>query len=249
MDDNESVKIVKVYKDESLSTHVCELEITKDVKNLFIRDENLELLFAKKVILTEGLEKYIIKMLWNYYSRDDLDLLNISVISGEGKTSFPDFVKVCQKLDIDVFIMADFDFFLRGLESLKEFVREKLDSTNFGYLERLWSKLGEHYKDFKDNGKRLCDFPDASNDLYKYMQQGLDELRKIGIFILSGEVEDIFNEDQKSEILVNGKLKFESIIKLREKLIEEKISPNNMFSPTFLSNLKEFVNVVLRSES
>ncbi len=249
LDDNESGKIIKVHKDESLSTRVCELEITKDVKNLFIRDENLELLFAKKVILTEGLEKYIIKMLWNYYSGDDLDLLNISVISGEGKTSFPDFVKVCQKLDIDVFIMADFDFFLRGLESLKEFVREKLGPTNFRYLETLWSKLGENYKDFKDKGKRLEDFPDRCSDLYRYMQQGLDRLRKVGIFILNGEAEDIFNEDQKSEILVNGKLKFESIIKLREKLIEEKIDPNNIFSPTFLSNLEEFVNVVSRGKS
>ncbi len=245
LDDNKSGKIIKVYKDKSLSTRVCELEIDEEVKNLFIRDENLELLFANKVILTEGFEKYIIKMLWNYYSSDDLDLLNISVISGEGKTSFSDFVKVCQKLDIDVFIMADFDFLLRGLEKIKHIVREKLDYTKFRYLENLWSNLSKHYKEFKDKGKRLNDFPNKSDRLYTYMQQGLDELRKAGIFILNGEIEDIFNEDIKNEMLIDNKLKFESIIKLREKLIRESISPSEIFSTDFLSSLQEFINVVL----
>ena len=79
--------------------------------------------FADKVILVEGGDKYIVEALAHYLGKhlnadlgeNWLDEQNISVIAVGGKGEFSKYVNKLNDLKIPVFVLADFDFFLRGL--------------------------------------------------------------------------------------------------------------------------------------
>ncbi|MBK8558223.1 MAG: ATP-dependent endonuclease [Lewinellaceae bacterium] len=79
--------------------------------------------FADHVLFVEGGEKYIVEVASQFYGMavkpflgtNWLDDKNCSVIAVGGKTEFWKYYKKLNQLGIRTFVMADFDFFLRGL--------------------------------------------------------------------------------------------------------------------------------------
>ena len=245
-------RIFRVWKDEENGTQARYVEINEDFKNLLIREENTELFFAKKVILTEGYEKYIIKFYDNLKEGSMLDEKNISVISAIGKKDFINFVNICKNLGIEFFILADFDYLLRGLlgnEKLREYLKNKLNSK-YKYLEKLINVHlnEENFINFKKEAKKLKDIDsinDKNKDKYKaFIIGAIKELKKkANIFILSGEIEDMFKEEYKN-ILEDRKFTFESVIKLRKYLIEDNKNFSDIFEEEFLNVLNELFKKV-----
>ena len=247
-------RIFRVWKNKENGTIARYVEINEDFKNLFIREENSELFFAIKVIITEGFDKYILKFYDSLENSSQLDEKNISIVSAEGKNDFINFIKICEKLGIDFFILADFDYLLRGILSnyeLKEYLKEKLGTTSYIKLEKLINHYlsEESYRSFRDKGKKIEELDDITEEskekIKDYILQGIKELKeKANIFILTGEIEDIFKKDYKEDILENEKFTFESVIKLRKYLIEDNKNFSDIFEEEFLNVLKELFEKV-----
>ncbi len=241
-------RIFRVWKNKENGTIARYVEINEDFKNLFIREENSELFFAKKVIITEGFDKYILKFYDSLENNSQLDEKNISIVSAEGKNDFINFIKICENLGIDFFIWADFDYLLRGILSnyeLKEYLKEKLGTTFYRKLEKLINHYlsEEPYRSFRNKGKKIEELDDITEEskekIKDYILQGIKELKeKANIFILTGEIEDMFKKDYKEDILENEKFTFESVIKLRKYLIEDNKNFSDIFEEEFLETLK-----------
>jgi energy-coupling factor transporter ATP-binding protein EcfA2 len=86
-------------------------------KQRLLRANSGEMFFADKVILCEGAEAYLIPRVADMLVRSTgvLDEHNISVIRVDGKGSFKSYAIALDALGIPWFILADFDFFLKGL--------------------------------------------------------------------------------------------------------------------------------------
>jgi len=247
-------RIFRVWKYKENGTVARYVEINEEFKNLFIREENTELFFARKVIITEGFDKYILKFYDSLENSSQLDEKNISIVSAEGKNDFMNFIKICEKLGIDFFILADFDYLLRGILSnheLKEYLKEKLGITFYGKLEKLINHylFEEPYRSFRDRGKKIEELDDITEEskekIKDYILQGIKELKeKANIFILTGEIEDMFKKDYKRDILENEKFTFESVIKLRKYLIEDNKNFSDIFEEEFLNVLNELIKKV-----
>lgn len=111
--------------------------------------------FADKVILVEGGEKYIIEAIAKYYGdkvntglgENWLNETNISVIAVGGKTEFWKYVKKLKELAIPVFVLADFDFFLRRLSEY---------FTGLGYPKEVHDELNGLKSQLKINNSELA---------------------------------------------------------------------------------------------
>ena len=82
-----------------------------------LRAASGDMFFADQVILCEGAEAYLIPRVAERLvsSKGVLDEHNISVIRVDGKGSFKSYTNALDALGIPWFILADFDFFLKGL--------------------------------------------------------------------------------------------------------------------------------------
>jgi hypothetical protein len=147
---------------------------------------------------------------------------NISVISVGGKGEFSKYVKKLNELNIPVFVLADFDFFLRGLSGffsdlkynqdvLNELngLKSKLQLNTFSLSEKIISQINIFIENFAETGLKV----DASEirkafkenvkskrlihfseDKQKLIKQYLKRLEKIDLFILENELENYFTE-------------------------------------------------------
>lgn len=242
-------KIFRVYKNPNGETITTEIKFDSNFRNLFLRDENLELLFANKVIITEGLEKFIVRFLADFYFPNLIDSLNVSIISAEGKNDFPAFVNICKQLGISPFILADFDFFLRGLEKIyEEYVEQRMNKENFKNLKKLIGRLGSDYGKFKKEGKKLLDFPDKETEIGRemlnYIRDALDKLLDCGLLILEGEAEDIIKEEKRSDLLIDGKITLITILKIRTEIYDKEQDPKQIFTSDFIAQFRRFINTL-----
>ncbi|MFA9459014.1 ATP-dependent endonuclease [Halalkalibacter sp. AB-rgal2] len=109
---------------KKIDTQGREKEIQKIKQVLW--SKNAELFFADKVILVEGGEEYIFPFIANdvLQKENALDYHNISVIKVGGKSLFHTYLKLLKDLNIEAYVVADFDFFTNGIESLKDFIMD-----------------------------------------------------------------------------------------------------------------------------
>lgn len=207
---------------------------TKRLSDILIDTEQNELFFADKVILCEGLDSYIIRMVAEECFLGELDTQNISIIRTFGKDNFKKAVKHILDLKIECFIVADFDFFLRDKEVLHKSYsctpHDNVSSLSLRFFEqthvfgsngdKIQSKISKLRNSIKNNfpkffyeGKRVVDIPDI--DMQKDVLALLKELRSNGLCILSGEIENILFGSPK---FTNGKLSLESIYHIKTQL-------------------------------
>lgn len=149
-----------------------------------ISTKNAEIFFADKVILVEGAEEYLIPLISDHYHNEKgyLDNNNISVAKVGGKSFFKQYIELLSYLDIEYFVIADFDILHHGLENISEYIhnfsQEELNSIRKSLKEIIpenepWAK-SRKIKDKilkPDNSidaKTLCEIIDNMSSTEKY---------------------------------------------------------------------------------
>lgn len=188
----------------------------KDYKDLFVFDYQTEIFFADLVIICEGLEEYVIKEVSNYYFGQALNAKNVSVISVQGKDQIPDFARLLYSIGVNCCVFCDFDFILRdrseerkvhsapahkSLESMPEgFFRQFVDQSKGDKVRSRIQRFRTHVKGASHelfytakSVKQLIDAKIFTEDMYRQL---LTEMNSVGIFILDGEIEGLFKNQE-----------------------------------------------------
>ena len=240
---HENLNIISVRKEPQLGSKAKNTKFdTSKEKQMLVKSQNAEMFFADKVILVEGGDKYIVEATARYLGKhlnqdlgeNWLNEQNISVIAVGGKGEFVKYVKKLKALNIPVFVLADFDFFLRGLtgflsdlsyskEVLDELnaLKSKLQINNFALSEKIIKQIDLFIENFTETGlkvdareirKSIKDKVTAkrlchfSEDKQKLIKTYLKRLEKIDLFIMENELENYFTDE--CQVLckrINGK--------------------------------------------
>jgi predicted ATP-dependent endonuclease of OLD family len=210
----DSMQIILVRKVEN-ETLANRIEIRK-IQNLLIDNNQNEIFFADKVILCEGFDQYIVRMIADGLFPGKMDELNVSVLSVKGKDQIKQMSKHLTDLQIECYVLADFDFLLRDKsddrkqygevpahESIRElgngyFCQSYLFGANgnsiLGRIDKLRNSMKAKFPESFYTAKRLSEIPDCTEK--SQIVELLTELRSHGICILSGQIEDLFiNQD------------------------------------------------------
>jgi len=195
-----------------------------EYKHLLLNNSYAEIFFADKVIICEGYDNYVLK----FIAGKRLNEKNVSVIGVGGKDNISKFEKLTSKLNIETYILTDFDFLLRdnqedrkefnakAHESVENLPLEEIVKGNAGKLRSMVTKLRkdikEKHQELFYTAKKINEFDDK--DMKKRIEDVLDNLRKNGIWILDGEIEDYIKD--KSILSNNGKFDQDSIFKISE---------------------------------
>lgn len=205
----------------------------KRYKELLLNNDQNELFFADKVIVCEGYDNYILREVAKVKFPGKLDEQNISVVNVGGKNNISKLVKLVLELGLPCYIFCDFDYLLRDkLPDGKDYEakeHENINSCVSNFFKQeyvmnsgcvdLQSKLQKLHLGLKALNKKVFylgkqatefDHPTLLNDLQKY--------RKLGIGILSGEIEHLsLNEDFLKPD--SKKLSLEKIFELNKRLL------------------------------
>lgn len=206
----DSMQIILVRKVEN-ETIANRIEIRK-IQNLLLDNNQNEIFFADKVILCEGFDQYIIRMIADGLFPGKMDELNVSVLSVKGKDQIKQMSKHLTDLQIECYMLADFDFLLRDKsddrkqygeipahESIRElgngyFCQSYLFGNNgnslLGRIDKLRNSIKAKFPKLFYTAKRLSEIPDCTEK--SLIMELLAELRSHGICILSGQIEDLF---------------------------------------------------------
>ena len=242
---NRDSKVIKIDKDEQQGSIAYEI-ILNDCKEVILNNNNKEIFFADKVILCEGKDK----LLFEFFNLNMLDGRfddeNISIITVNGKGNFKKYINIAQKLNVKVYIVADFDYILRDSDEdkLKLYNKNNIQNIynlspqeleyisnidNVNNLQRFISKIKDKLKEY-DEKKFYCsknkeDYDDFKFN-YKNKEYNISEclafLEKNNIFIEDGEIEDLFvnKMDKMSEDDIYNLYSSEDINK---EFVEEKL--------------------------
>jgi len=110
--------VVSIPKDDSsISGYKQKIEKIINLKHA-------EMLFADCVILVEGGEEHLIPLIADLEKKEGqpenpLDKYNISVVNVGGKSNFIVYIKLLEKLGINYYVIADFDYLYAGKDILK----------------------------------------------------------------------------------------------------------------------------------
>lgn len=240
---HENLNIISIRKTNYFGTQGTNTTFSNSKeKQILTKSQNAEMFFADKVILVEGGDKYIIEAISQYYGsylntalgQNWLNEQNISVISVGGKSEFYKYVKKLKELSIPTYVLADFDFFLRGLNDffiglsypikvhteLNE-LKGKLNLKNYVIPEKLISQIDEFVNTVSKEGvkidqkelRRTFKEPFKAKKLCHFpielqgdIKAYLKRLEKINVFILENELEDYYTESCKSQLYkISGK--------------------------------------------
>ncbi|MEZ4782375.1 MAG: AAA family ATPase [Flavobacteriaceae bacterium] len=240
---HENLNIISVRKDALNGSKATNTKFnTSKEKQILVKSQNAEMFFADKVILVEGGDKYIVEAVAHYlgkYLNTDLgenwlNEQNISVIAVGGKGEFSKYLKKLNELNTPVYILADFDFFLRGLSRffsdlsydqkvLDELngLKSKLQLDTFNLSEKIINQIKSFIENFKETGlkvdeseiKRALKEKIVAKRLCHFSEEKqalikayLKRLENINLFILENELENYFTEECNSLVRgINGK--------------------------------------------
>jgi AAA15 family ATPase/GTPase len=231
---HENLNIISVRKEPQVGSKATNTKFdTSKEKQLLVKTQNAEMFFADKVILVEGGDKYIVEALAHYLGKhlnpdlgeNWLDEQNISVIAVGGKGEFSKYVNKLNDLKIPVFVLADFDFFLRGLPRffsdlsypqgiLDELngLKGKLHLDTYVLGKEILNQIKTFTSSFKETGLKVDEseikrafkekvtakrISHFSEDKQTLIKSYLKRLEKIDLFILENELENYFTEECK----------------------------------------------------
>ncbi len=212
---HENLSIISVRKDNQLGTQGTNTKFTDSKeKQILTKTQNAEMFFADKVILVEGGDKYVLEAAAQYYGSklnfdlgsDWLNEQNISVIAVGGKTEFWKYVKKLRELKIPTFVLADFDYFLRGLNDF--FTGLQYQQAVHDELNALKSKLN------------LNKF-EISRKILEQIENFTETIEKEGIKVDRKELRKTFKEPFKAKILGHFAPEHQSEIKAYLKRLEK----------------------------
>lgn len=275
---HENLNIISVRKEPQIGSKATNTKFeTSKEKQMLVKSQNAEMFFADKVILVEGGDKYIVEAVAHYlgkYLNPDLgenwlNEQNISVIAVGGKGEFSKYVRKLNDLSIPVFVLADFDFFLRGLTGFfsdlgykKEVfdelnaIKSKLQLNTFSLSEKIIEQINLFIENFTETGLKVeaKDIKRAikENVIAKRMCHFTDEkqnlirpylkrLEKINLFIFENELENYFTEDcQQLCKGINGKE--EKPIYIVSQLLSDDLLIDKLIDTTEYLNFLNYVS-------
>jgi predicted ATP-dependent endonuclease of OLD family len=238
-------KIVLVRKDNCKTTARC--VNTKDFKRLLLSNDQNELFFADTVIVCEGYDAYILRWIADFLFPGKLDEQNVSVISVEGKDNFGKICKQLVDLQIDCYVLADFDFLLRDKSSDREiyksnshenilsltqrfFCQESVFGDEgrkvYGKIEKLRNTLKLNDPKSFFTAKKVNEISDKEQ--HENIMELLQNLQAHGLCILSGEIENVCRN-------LNGKLDLDAVYNIKNQI-------DNGATLSELFNSKEITN-------
>lgn len=211
---NKNSKIIKIDKDDKNGTIAYEINLD-ECREVVLKNDNKEIFFADKVILCEGKEKLLFEFINLNYLNGKFDENNVSIIAVNGKNNFKKYIKIAKKLNVKVYIVADFDYLLRDGEKDKLELYGKKDEGNISNLgaseldyisndtdinlQKNIAKIRNKLKEYDEvkyyTSKSKDDYNEFCIDLEnssKNIEDCLEKLEKANIFIEDGEVEDLF---------------------------------------------------------
>ncbi len=240
---HENLNIISVRKDALNGSKATNTKFnTSKEKQILVKSQNAEMFFADKVILVEGGDKYIVEAVAHHlgkYLNPDLgenwlNEQNISVIAVGGKGEFSKYLKKLNELNTPVYILADFDFFLRGLSRffsdlsyeqkvLDELngLKSKLQLDTYELSKEIINQIKAFTVNFKDTGLKVDEaeirkaFKEKISakrlchfpeEKQGHIKAYLKRLERINVFVLENELENYFTEKCKSLLKgINGK--------------------------------------------
>lgn len=231
---HENLNIISVRKEPQVGSKATNAKFdTSKEKQMLVKTQNAEMFFADKVILVEGGDKYIVEAVAHYLGKhlnpdlgeNWLDEQNISVIAVGGKGEFSKYVNKLNDLKIPVFVLADFDFFLRGLPRffsdlsypqgiLDELngLKGKLHLDTYVLGKEILNQIKTFTSSFKETGLKVDEseikrafkekviakrISHFAEDKQNLIKSYLKRLEKIDLFILENELENYFTEECK----------------------------------------------------
>lgn len=246
--------LILVRKNEGVTT-ASSINI-KNIKPLLLDNDQNEIFFADKVIVCEGFDNYILRWVADSLFPGKLDEQNISVMRVGGKDNFKEICKQLMGLQIECYILADFDYLLRDKAEMRtEYDAKSHDSILslsphyftqayiFGtqgnkILSRIakWQHaIKENHPDIFYKAKKADEVP--SGPLRDEMNNLLKELREHGICVLSGQIEDVY----KSHESKNAHFDLDDIYEIKRRL-DSGAPPLNLFDT---SEIEDFLRYVL----
>lgn len=240
--DDPNLNIIVVNKKKGATT-AKQLKVSSvKIKQILLHRENIEMLFADAVVLTEDL-KFFLQMSATELAdiilggENWLDSCNISILNCGGKDEIYKYASILQQLEIPFYVVADFDFLKEGLNNYLKNLTNNQEETDL--LNELKSKI------FTDiSGKRIdqisADYLPETKKYLKYLQ------KTFNIFLLEGELEDLYKEKPKNK-------KAQGVLETLNKVIEEnkKISDFIHTSPLkdILIQIAEQQGLLLQKDS
>jgi putative ATP-dependent endonuclease of OLD family len=256
----EDIQLILVRKN-SCETYASSLKL-KELQTFLLDNNQNEILFAEKIILCEGYDHYVVKLIAEQFFPGQLDNRNVSILAVEGKDNFKNILKYFLSLGLKCYILSDFDFLLRDKseerlmygEDIKphESVREL--GTNYFSQEYIFSESGDIFLSKLDKlrnkikqihpqlfykSANFSDFHEKPEE--DWIRQILFELRGHGICVLDGQIEDLIRPEHD----VHGKLDRNELWKIKNK-IESGVLPSELFYPDIIV---EFISHVLGIET
>lgn len=275
---HENLNIISVRKEPQTGSKATNTKFdTSKEKQLLVKSQNAEMFFADKVILVEGGDKYIVEAVAHFlgkYLNTDLgenwlNEQNISVIAVGGKSEFSKYVKKLNDLNIPVFVLADFDFFLRGLTNyftdlnFKQNVldevnglKSKLQLNTFALSEKIIEQINLFTKNFADTGLKVDEreikraFKEKiiakrlchfSDENQVLIKEYLQRLQKIDVFILENELENYFTDEFK-ELCTKNMGKEEKPIYIVSQLLSNELLIDKLIDTTEYLNFLNHVS-------
>jgi predicted ATP-dependent endonuclease of OLD family len=230
------LNVVLVRKSDEEGTTASPVRVSKFQRLLIDKNQN-ELFFADKVILCEGFDKYVVESVADDLFAGALDKQNVSVVRVGGKDRLCELADLVMDLDIECYVLADFDFLLRDKsEERKKYDAKAHDSilnlgTEFlrqpcifgekgGKVQGFITKARRNLKEDDEEGfytaKCVSDLreTDCRETIEDRLIPGLQEY---GVGILSCEIEDCFEDPG---VLHDGKFTLESAYDMNDKRAE-----------------------------
>jgi predicted ATP-dependent endonuclease of OLD family len=229
------LRVILVRKRDDAGTKAQTVPIS-NFKKLIVDNNQNELFFADKVILCEGYDKYVIEAVADDLFEGALDKENVSVVNVGGKDRLCELARLVTDLAIDCYVMADFDFLLRDKSNEREEYGAKAHDSvlnlddSFFCQDCLYGDNGTTMKGklakFRTGLKNAdpksfytaSQVSDVEDEEYlELLRQQLPSLRKGGLGILSGEIEDFFSD---KTLLNGGKLDLEAVYSMNDRRAE-----------------------------
>lgn len=244
-------------------TVITPIEI-REFQPLLLDDNHNEIFFADKVILCEGLDSHIIKWIADEKFPMQLNANNTTILNCGGKNNIHKYAELVRMLGLECYLVADFDYYLRDKDIDKcakygSKPSESIQSLGLKFFAQSCTFDSEGEEVFKKIQRTRSQLK-ASYEKEFYLASNIDELpkvkenaviffktlRKHGICILDGEVEDL-SLDSTLVSPKSRKLSNDSIYEISE--IVNKNKMKNISEIFQTDEIESFLNAVFNEES
>ncbi len=226
---SDDLNVILVRKGTN-GTHADPVQI-REFKSLLIENNQNELFFADKVIICEGHDDKIVRLIAKELFPKTLDEQNVSIASVGSKDNISRLVKLVLALGIKCFVLADFDYLLRDksktAQQYKKEPHECILNAGEGLFEQtctlgsegleVFAKVQRFRGDLRTKDEKLFYTAKRASEIErKDLRDLLKVLRINGICILSGEIEHFCKDP--GMLSQAGKINLEKVFELNMRL-------------------------------